>query len=150
MVWRGIAATAVTNHAIGSQAVIEVLDSIIDDIAGSTIVRILGEIALSPSGAAAHALYRLGLLVVTDDAMEAGAVPEPWNDSVSWMWEVAGRLLTDVLNKPDAVYRIPVDVRVARRLPQDGMSLVLVIDCPATSGAGFSAITNLKCLCRIP
>ena len=91
LLWRGLASTTLTTVGIGGQLVLEIVDQIIDGVADSTIERIIGAIKINPAANALNVFYRLGLVLVSDDAMSAGAVPDPFADPASWMWEQSGR-----------------------------------------------------------
>ena len=150
LVWRGIASTNITALAIGAQTVVEVLDQTIDDIAHGTIMRILGNLTMRAAAANLQIFFRAGLIVVTDDALVAGAVPEPWADPAPWMWEDTGLFETDSANDGSQYHRLVIDVRVKRRMPQAEHSLVMVLENLAASGTGLDFHLNLKALVRVP
>ena len=148
--WRGLASTVLTTVSVGSQLVLEIVDQIIDGVPDSTIERIVGAIKINPAANALNVFYRTGLVVVTDDAMAAGAVPDPFADPASWLWESSGALITDSTTKPDSGVVIPIDVRSRRRLRQEDMSLAFVIENLAGSGADMTIFQHLKVLLRVP
>ena len=150
LLWRGIASTGLTTVNAGVQAVVEILDTSLDDIADSTIMRILGSLTMKCGAPNQNVFWRGGLFVMTDDAFIAGGNPEPWLDPVQWMWEDAGWLTTTNTSDVSQMARVPVDVRVRRRMPKSNQSLAFIIDNLAGSGTTLQFHVNLKCLCRVP
>ena len=76
----------------------------------------------------------LGLVVLEDDAVAAGAIPEPFSDTVDWIWIAGPRVYADHTvpasyaspGVPHSASHIEVDVRNKRRIKQQGQSLCLV------------------------
>jgi len=150
LVWRGISSAAETVVAADAQAVVEVIDQIVDDVADSTIMRILGRLSIRTGAVDLRLFYRAGLMVVTDDALTAAAVPEPWIDPASFMWEDAGTHLMSNRNDGTQILKLDIDVRVKRRMPQVSNSLAFIIDNLAGSGTTLDFNLNLKVLLRLP
>ena len=130
--------------------VVEVVDQTIDDVPSGTIVRTIGSLTLRALTAAQSVFFRAGLIIVTDDALQAGAVPDPWVDPASWMWEHADMLRVSNSDSGSQYMRLAIDVKVQRRLPQIENSLAMVFDNSSFSGASFEFFLNLKVLVRVP
>ena len=94
--------------------------------------------------------WRAGLIVVTDDALAAAAVPEPGADPAQWMWEESGQIANSDFNDQSQWLKLAIDVRVKRRMPQASSSLAFILDNLVGSGSTIDFALNLKVLLRIP
>ncbi len=108
---------------------------------GGTILRMIGELKVETSGAAAdHVDLDVGVAVVTVDAFLAGAVPDP-NGDATYDWYYWNHLDTHLPgNAAPAMNQgaMTWDIRTARRLRAE-QRLVLIIDKSAST-----AILNLS------
>lgn len=102
-----------------------------------TVQRIVGHLGQSaPGGATAYDSQKFfwGIIPVDGDAATAGAFPEPWADSVRWMWTHGGE--TWVPDNPSATLHTPlipdhialphIDIQVNRRMRGRNQELHLV------------------------
>lgn len=114
------------------------LDTKLDrNVNNYTVERVLGNLQLSvpastTPGRSYHAF--LGMAIVEDDAVAAGAVPEPYGDPISWLWTAGPRCFAGASvpasyaspAEPHDLTQIVLDVRSKRRIRQSNQSLVLV------------------------
>ena len=150
LVWRGVASTSRSILAPNSQVAIEILDQVIDDIAGATIMRTIGRVSLQIETLGSRASVYMGIIVVDAEAVAAGGIPDPWADPAAWMWEDAYELISSASAEPANIIHIPLDIRVRRRMPQERNSLLFVFDNLVGSSGSVSAFISVKCLLRIP
>jgi len=104
---------------------------------GGTIVRMIGNIIFENSGLAQdHALFDIGVCVVTEDALTAGATPDPEGDPGQdwyyWSHKSLHGQAVDISIDSGIAMRDQFDIRTARRL-REGYRLALVIHKSATS-----------------
>lgn len=101
-----------------------------------TMERIVGSINISaPAGSSAYdsATVFLGIATVENDAVAAGAYPDPFGDNIPWLWTLGAQVF--VPDNPSASYStlcVPehlsspwLDIRQQRRVKGD-QSIVLV------------------------
>ena len=145
--WFGVASTANAGQSAGTQSTLVIVQPSIDLTANDgTVVRIVGDFLLRCSAAALDAFYRLGIIVVDEDARVAGAVPDPWTDPAAWMWERTGWLYTSNVADITQAERFHVDIKTGRKLPQSHSALILVIENLSGSTTGFDYFVGLKAL----
>ncbi len=108
------------------------------DVGGSgTITRIRGEVfgQLDAGAVDERAVLACGLLVMTDDAVTAGAFPEPSTDgSLPWIWHGFLTLSSGAgaSAAEDAGYdRLTLDSKAMRRV-KAGEQLIFLADCAAS------------------
>ena len=113
---------------------------------GYTLIRTLINLVLFltiPYGATGELRLHLGIVLVSNDARDAAAYPDPGDPVDSpvqgWVWRDHG-FVADVAAGPSVAFvpdRIRGDIHSARKL--DRASLVLVIDQVAVRGTQFDA-----------
>ena len=150
LVWRGIASTGLVTLGIGTQLILEILDSAIDNIANATIMRILGHVDLRASATNSNLFWRLGVILVSDDAIAVSAVPDPFEDAAAWMYENSGLFSASNINEPQQMTQLPIDIRVKRRMPQEDLSLAMILENMSGSSTSFTYFGYWKVLLRIP
>ena len=89
---------------------------------------------------------RSGLIVVDADAFTAGAVPDPWADGASWLWEHSTYVVSSVINDMAQFVNVEINVKVARKLPQFRSVLMMVTENQAGSAGAILFHVALKAL----
>ena len=133
--WGGIAANSSGSLAVGAQDVVPILDPAVDvQMESSTLRRLIGFFMLKPSAIDLNVFFRIAIIAADADAVAAGAVPDPWVDNASFLFEMSGHLVTDIGNGPAGILRKEVDTRVMRKLPQGRTQLIRILENLAGSG----------------
>ena len=130
--WEGgrIDAAIATGTAVTSVIVSE---ATLENSPNPTIVRCRGEllVMITAAGAASTANFTSGLIVVTADALAAGAVPSPLSDIGSdWLWwsnrglrSLAGGSASDE-DGAAGIVRVPIDSKAMRKV---GLNQALIL-----------------------
>lgn len=121
-----------------------------------TCQRIVGHVQLlAPAGATPYdsAKIFLGILPVDSDATAAGAYPEPFADSLQWMWTHGGLVSVPdnpsaslaTLLIPDHVASPHLDIQTNRRIRGRSENLCLV----GYDDSGISGTLNVSVTARV-
>ena len=149
LLWAGVAATAISALGIGNQSGLSIVDPVTDAFSvGSTIRRIRGFVTLRGQAEGLNILWRMGVITMGDDAFVAGAFPDPWADPAQWMYENAGRIEGDVVNR--GTTRLDIDIKVSRRLPEAHTRLVVILENLAGSADVLEHFQSWKALLWVP
>lgn len=120
-------------------------------LANYTVERVVGSIQMSaPAGSTAYdsAHVFLGLCVLENDAIGAGAIPEPFTDEVPWLWTWGVQLFVPdnpsatlaTLLIPDHAAAPYLDIRQQRRVTGYNHSLILC----GYDDSGISGALNIS------
>ena len=149
LIWDGLASSSSsTVVADGGTTIVGVLpQSLAESMFQSTIRRMLGNVIIKATVLNVATKWRVGIMIVTGDALTAGAVPEPWADPVQWMYERTGSIVSSDLEDGSQFDKFDIDTRVMRKMPQADQSLVIIFE--SLTGA-FEFFFGLKVLYYSP
>jgi len=103
-----------------------------------SVVRVIWSFFVRSATAGNRASGRFGMIVVTDDAMAASAVPDPLGDPLDAWYLNTGFFQEDAANVP---VEQRGDLRSARRLLGDGQTIAFVAESDLGSSSGSMLIT---------
>jgi len=110
----------------------------------ATILRVVGQFYLHNTVANLQTFGRWGLVRVTQDAFNAGAIPDPLTDFRSmWYWNEFFYAESSTLGL-EAVRQV-IDTRNKRAIPM-GSTLALMVESDSTSDGGAQFAVALRIL----
>jgi len=121
--------------AAGGQGFLALSPFLLDDERkGATIVRTLIDFWISTVTANVFLDAYAGITFVTDDALSAGVLPDPSDDTdqPGWMWKKKIVVVSTSENVPEARNTL-VDLRSMRKFPGESVNPTFIID--SVSGA---------------
>ena len=101
-----------------------------DEKKGMTLVRTLIQLAAMPIATGAGSVLAMGIVMIEDDALAAGSVPEPGDNiqKPGWLWKTLFSSSTAVVNARADATLIKEDLRGMRKFAASGSDLVLVAE----------------------
>ena len=134
--WTNASLEPDTTLSAGSTTIVDLLGAftVAEKFNIGTILRVFGEVVYRSQTVNANILGRFGLAIVSDDALAAGALPDPLgDDKFGWYWNAV--MLWD---DTELKYRSsPVNVVTKRKLIGDASTLALVLEGDATVTMDF-------------
>ena len=154
--WEG----ARINHTLSSGSsfsTVIVSEATLENTPNPTIVRSRGDliVTINSAGAVARANFTAGLIVVTADALAAGAVPSPLSDIGSdWLWwnaramntTAGGRSLDN--DSEGGIARIPVDSKAMRKVGLNQVMILVTNITPETLTVGVDVTGVIRVLLK--
>ena len=132
-------ATSANIDALGAFTVIAKQDV-------GTVLRVIGTMTFRAAGAGSLVTGGVGMVRVTDDAMAAGALPDPLGDlSSSWLFNQRWSQ-EDAANVP---VRYDVDVKSRRRLDGFGQTIALVLQSSSASVGSTLVNSSFRLLFQV-
>ena len=127
----------------GQQSETDLLSGMANSVKkGATITRVVGSLIVVPDLSDQHTHHTWGLVVVSDEAFNAGALPEADLEAerVSWLWREGGDCSMSSLfdHSQETAYRF--DIRSQRVLRDELSTLAFIID----QGSGGGVFHSLK------
>ena len=109
-----------------------------DEKSGMTVVRTVIDLTLWPLTTIVRTTVSLGMVMITTDAVAAGAAPDPSDtlDNPGWMWRGQRVLRTSNVNDSPRNGHILLDLRGKRKFNGPDMDLVMIVE---NSASGISA-----------
>ena len=132
--------------AANGQVIQDVLTglSVAEKRAVHSVLRVILDFGWSATGANFAVNARIGLVVVHDDALAAGAVPDPFGD------EAAGWMLNQWVSVDGAASadfrHITRDLRAGRVLPGEFSTLAFVLDAASSNDSSMNWSLGLRVL----
>ena len=114
---------------------------------GISVVRSLLDVSVASTTFGAEVEWQLGMMVIEQDAFDAGAVPELNVDILNYYLHDGGIYNTD----SDAGPRfkdLKYDIRTARKIPSQRHTLVFLMQ--NTGGASLTFFVTSRVLIRLP
>ena len=125
--WADRINAAETNLAAGGQANVDLIENVAAATKnGATVVRLLLWLSLRMAGANVSGEFAHGVIVVSEDAMTGGAVPDPSQDNVAWYLYENGMLFSEAVTNAGSRH-LSYDIRTARKLRESGSVLLHAI-----------------------
>ena len=119
------------NITAGTQASLNLTAGIVDDLKkGTTIVRMIFQIAVRALTVNTAARVAIGMAMVSTEAASASAFPEPGtaNDQVAWLWRTQTEFRTSLVNDQTQVMKFQEDIRSARKFAGADFDLYMVVN----------------------
>ena len=131
--------------AIGSQISLDLTSAIAnDEMKGMMAVRLIVDLTCTLAAADTGGLVSMGVALVSTEAANAAAFPEPsaTNPEASWMWKVMNRLVSAAsVNDPTQSVKFGIDTKVKRRVRFQEQQLRWIAD--QTGGTGNITINGM-------
>ena len=109
-------------------------------------MRMVGDVVVRPASAAGSVFFQFGIITLNDDAADALATPEPWEDPANWLFEKAGFVRMTDVNDGSQYGRFAIDSKSRRRLPQADRSLVAIMRNDSSSSVSLDYYLSIKAL----
>ena len=131
MVWTEFSFEAIPSA--GGQADRQMVTQLPAEKKGFTVARMLLELYMQPSTAAANARLAVGIAVISGDANLANVFPDPGDEEqFPWLYRAEFSMIRDIDAGPQGVYR-NLDIRAKRIFRSNGDVLVFIADADAAS-----------------
>ena len=114
----------------GSQSVVNLTANLQDDEKkGMTLVRTIVDLELAAQATGTGGKLSMGIVMVSDDSLAAGAVPDPEDniDKPGWLWKSLRSFFTSTINDHAQATVVQHDLRGMRKFPASGADLVLIM-----------------------
>ena len=126
------------NTASGTQDMTDLTTLMVDDEKkGATLVRTILHLDMILTAAGTGGLMALGLVMVDDDAMSAGAVPEANSagEQPGWIFRSQRVISTTDPNDSSQFLKWDLDIRARRKLTGENSNLLLIINAGSLSAS---------------
>ena len=112
----------------GAQGIVDLMSGFhANDRKGMTLVRMIGQIGIAPTGAGDQVEFAAGITIMEADAAAAGAYPDPSSDNLHpWLWWVRDAPFRESGSTRNILY--PIDVKGMRRLRSSADSFYLIVE----------------------